>query len=182
MNFAPGDPTEARFCYLGLRTNQISSIWRGVFGNGNSRLQVIVSTQSVNADTTRRILACKGTYGFVDGVAIAPYLSTTLTDSMTYDNIISLLNTEITAIASTIQQHLLYTNNYSLPLLCYESGQGLLGTTTVQTSLQIGVQTYELMRQVYRSYFEMLFNNSIVHANHYCDSVHYTKYGSWGLF
>lgn len=28
----------------------------------------------------------------------------------------------------------------------------------------------------------MLFNSSITLANHYTDSVHYTKYGSWGLF
>lgn len=28
----------------------------------------------------------------------------------------------------------------------------------------------------------MLFNNSIVLANQYSDSVHYTKYGSWGIF
>lgn len=74
MNLAPGDPTEARFCYLGLKTNNISTIWKSVFGT-DPRLHIIVSTQAVNADTTRRILACKNTYNYVDGVAIAPYLS-----------------------------------------------------------------------------------------------------------
>jgi hypothetical protein len=38
------------------------------------------------------------------------------------------------------------------------------------------------MRQVYLAYFEMLFNSSVTLVNHYADSVHYTKYGSWGLF
>ncbi len=28
----------------------------------------------------------------------------------------------------------------------------------------------------------MLFNNSIVLTNQFCDSSRYTKYGSWGLF
>ena len=28
----------------------------------------------------------------------------------------------------------------------------------------------------------MLFNNSIALANHYTDTSHYSKYGSWGLF
>jgi hypothetical protein len=66
--------------------------------------------------------------------------------------------------------------------MCYESGQGLEGKTSTQTSLQIGVQTAVEMRQVYLSYMEMLFNNSIVLASHYTDSCRYSQYGSWGLF
>lgn len=50
---------------------------------------MVVSTQSVNADTTRRILACQNTYNFVNAVAIAPYLSIPLTDSMSFADIIS---------------------------------------------------------------------------------------------
>lgn len=151
MNLAPGDPTQARFCYLGLRTNQISAIWRGVYGS-DSRLQMIVSTQSVNADTTKRILACQSTYNHVDGVAIAPYLSTTILDNSTYDQIISQMQTQISIIATAIQQHLSYTTPHSLSLYCYESGQGLVGSDTIQTNLQIGVQTYAPMRALYLSY------------------------------
>lgn len=87
LGLAPSDPTQARFCYLGLRTNQISTIWRGVFGS-SGRLQMVVSTQAVNADTTRRILACQNTSNYVDAVAIAPYLSIALNDSMSFANII----------------------------------------------------------------------------------------------
>lgn len=66
--------------------------------------------------------------------------------------------------------------------MCYESGQGLGGSTDSQVKLQIGVQTYGPMRNIYLQYFETLFNNSIILANHYADTCHYTKYGSWGLF
>jgi hypothetical protein len=125
---------------MGLRTNQISTIWRSVFGS-SGRLQIVVSTQSVNADTTRRILACKNTSSYVDAVAIAPYLSISLTDSMSFANIISGLTAEITNIGATIRTHLNYTNSYNITLMCYESGQGLLGSTSTQTNLQIGVQT-----------------------------------------
>lgn len=38
------------------------------------------------------------------------------------------------------------------------------------------------MRQIYLSYMEMLFNSSIVLANHFADSCRYTGYGSWGIF
>lgn len=181
LNLAPGDPTQARFCYLGLRTNQISTIWRGVYGSDN-RLNMIVSTQSVNADTTKRILACQSTYDYVDGVAIAPYLTTTLSDNSTFDQIISQMQAEISVIATTIRQHLNFTTPYNLSLYCYESGQGLVGSNTVQTNLQIGVQTYAPMRALYLSYLEMLFNNSISLANHFGDTGKYSQYGSWGLF
>ena len=89
MSLATNDPTQARFCYLGLRTNQISTIWKNVFGSANDRVKIIVSTQAVNADTTKRILACQNTQNFIYGVAIAPYLSVSLTDTMTIDNVIT---------------------------------------------------------------------------------------------
>lgn len=101
----------------------------------------MVSTQAVNADTTRRILACQNTFNFVDGVAIAPYLDTRINDTMSFADIITGLNTQIPLLSTTIKTHLAFTNQYNLPLLCYESGQGLLGSTTTQTNLQIGVQT-----------------------------------------
>jgi hypothetical protein len=145
LKLAPGDPTEARFCYLGQKTNNISTIWRGVYGN-DTKLHIIVSTQSVNADTTKRILACQQTYNYVDGVAIAPYLSTSLNDTMSFDDIISQLNVEIPKIATSIQHHLTFTSIHNISLMCYESGQGLLGSTDAQTNLQIGVQTYKPMR------------------------------------
>jgi hypothetical protein len=176
------DPTQARFCFLGQRTNDISTIWRGVFGSKSPRLQMIVSTQSVNADTTKRILACKNTQNYVDAVAIAPYLSINLTNTMSFANIISGMNSQITKLAANIQSHLNYTNQYNLKLYCYESGQGLAGSNSVQTALQIGVQNSTDMVDLYVNYLNMLFNNSIQLANHFTDSGLYSVYGSWGLF
>lgn len=112
------DPTQARFCFLGQRTNDISTIWRSVFGS-SSRFKMVVSTQAVNADTTNRILSCKGTQAYVNAVAIAPYISISLNDSMSFTNIFSGLNSQITTLATTIQTHLVYTKKYSLQLYCY---------------------------------------------------------------
>ena len=75
------DPTQARFCYLSMKTKNISDIWKAVW-SADPRVNIVVSTQAVNADTTRRILACENGYQKVDFVAIAPYLSITLTTSM----------------------------------------------------------------------------------------------------
>jgi hypothetical protein len=107
----------------------------------------------VNADTTKRILACQNTQKFIDGVAIAPYLSVPLADDMSVDEIITAMTVELSSLSKTIKSHLTFTTPHNLPLLCYESGQGLLGSTTVQTSLHISVQTNVKMRALYLSYF-----------------------------
>jgi hypothetical protein len=54
------DPTQARFCYLSMITQKISDIWKAVWSqpSDKARLHIVVSTQAVNADTTRRILSC----------------------------------------------------------------------------------------------------------------------------
>jgi hypothetical protein len=148
LNYSSNDPTQARFCYLGQRTQDISDIWNGVYGQNNPNLQIIVSTQAVNADTTRRILACRNTYLKVNGVAIAPYLSVTMTSSMTLDTLFSKLTSQVGLIGPMVAAHLNYTKNYSLPLLCYESGQGLVGSDSTTTNLQVTAQTDVRMRAI----------------------------------
>lgn len=167
LNYSVNDPTQARFCFLGQRTQDIYDIWTGVFGTNSSTLNVIVSTQAVNADTTRRILLCRNTFTKVHGVAIAPYLSVNLADNMTLDVLFGKLTSQVGLIGPMISSHLNYTRLYSLPLYCYESGQGLVGSNSAQTSLQISAQSDLRMRGIYLSYLEALFNNSVVLANHY---------------
>jgi len=52
----------------------------------------VISTQAVNADTTRRILACENGYKKINLVAIAPYLSITLNANMTQTEIFTQMN------------------------------------------------------------------------------------------
>lgn len=92
-------------------------------------------------------------YESVDEVAIAPYLSIKLNDTMTSTNIIDGMTAEIDNIAKIIKTHLNITNQYNLPLATYESGQGLLGTTSTTTKLQMGIQGDERMRNVYIKYY-----------------------------
>lgn len=113
------DPTQARFCYLGQRTQDISDIWWNVFGSDSTRLSIVISTQAVNADTTRRILACRNTYTKVNAVAIAPYLSVTVTSNTPLDSLFAQLTTQVGAVGLMVASHLKFTNNHSLSLLCY---------------------------------------------------------------
>ena len=146
------DPTQAQFCYLSMKTKNISDIWKAVW-SADPRVNIVVSTQAVNADTTRRILACENGYQKVDFVAIAPYLSITLTTSMNQTDVFTKMNTQISNLSAILKQHLNYTNNYKLPLGCYESGQGLVGSDTKTDQLQIGVQDDSRMQNLYISYF-----------------------------
>ena len=45
---------------LSLTTKNIANLWRSVWNtpDNKNRLKIVVSTQSVNSDTTKRILAC----------------------------------------------------------------------------------------------------------------------------
>jgi hypothetical protein len=88
------DPTQARFCYYSLITQKVSNLWKSVWSTPENigRVKIVISTQSVNADTTRRILACENGYKKVDFVAIAPYLSVPLNDTMSQTQVFSLLD------------------------------------------------------------------------------------------
>lgn len=68
-------------------TQNISDIWKSVWGSQASRVHIVISTQAVNADTTKRILACENGYKKIDLVAIAPYLSVPLYDNMTQTDV-----------------------------------------------------------------------------------------------
>ena len=89
------DPAQARFCYLSMKTQNISDVWRSIWSSpsDSARLKIVISPQSVNADTTRRILACENGYKKVDFVAIAPYLSIKLLSNMTVTDVFAGLTT-----------------------------------------------------------------------------------------
>ena len=164
-------------------TQTISSIFRPIFTDNPTQLQVVVSTQAVNADTTKRILACQDTYLYVDGVAIGPYFGANLTNTTTMDQLYTtLLPADLATINDTLKQHLNFTNQHNLKLLCYESGQGLLGENPNQVAIQMAAQKDSRMAEAYVTYLNILFNNSITLANHFSNVGRDSKYGSWGLF
>ncbi len=74
----------------------------------------------MNADTTKRILACGETYKYVDAVAIAPYLYSPNINNITLDELIDNdLPIQMTNINKTIFDHMKFTNQYNLSLFCY---------------------------------------------------------------
>jgi hypothetical protein len=65
-----------RFCFAVARLRNISRVFQGVFGPaGRARFATVLSSMTVNADSTRQLLACSiGAPGEdVDGIALGPY-------------------------------------------------------------------------------------------------------------
>jgi hypothetical protein len=66
----------SRFCFAVVRLRNISRVFQGVFGPaGRGRFATVLSSMTVNADSTRQLLACNiGAPGEdVDGIALGPY-------------------------------------------------------------------------------------------------------------
>lgn len=101
---------------------------------------------------------------------------------MTNTDVFNALNTELSVLNATMKTHLNITRGYNISLSCYEAGQGLTPSTAATNTLQVAVQTDPRMQTIYTKYFEMLYNNSMTLVNHYTDSSHFSKYGSWGMF
>lgn len=101
---------------------------------------------------------------------------------MTNNDVFNALNNQLITLNATMKTHLNITRGYNLSLGCYEAGQGLTPSTSATNTLQVAVQTDPRMQALYTKYYEMLFNNSMALVNHYTDSSHFSKYGSWGIF
>jgi len=52
-------------------------------------------------------------------VAIAPYLSVSMTDSMTGTSLFAALNSKLNDLDTLLKSHLTITNGYNLELGCY---------------------------------------------------------------
>ena len=104
-----------------LITSNISTIWKSVWSSAanKARLKIVVSTQAVNADTTKRILTCENLYTKVDFVAIGPYIDIPLTNTMTNTDIFNGLDNQLRVIKSYLISHANITNGYGIPLSCY---------------------------------------------------------------
>ena len=86
-------------------------------------------------------------------VAIAPYFDIPLNDTMTNTQIFDGISARIDNFSTTVRSHAEYARARNLTLTCYEAGQGLLGTNSITTSLQIGAQTDDKMRLMYIKYY-----------------------------
>ena len=177
-----GDTNEARICYIGYRTGQISDIWEDVFG-GRERFTVVVATQFGWNIVADRLLACGNAYAKVDALAIGPYFgsvggnaSLTLDWLMTHD----LPEAIGQGFTDNVAHHKAVADAYNVSLIVYEGGQGMVGDGS---SRDLGIQANRdpRIRAIYQAYFNALRDHGVSFIAHFTSVSKYTRYGSWGL-
>ena len=178
--------TTARFCFYVLRSSQIFSIWKNVFGSNSRRLNFVLASQAVNPDVSNQMLRCKGSgiggATYATTLAIAPYFGSY---SATVDKDLNkfmnkTLPTQVNSITTSVLGHLQYAKRYNLTLVTYESGQGLAGSGT-PSDLAIQANRDPRMSAVYVQYFSMLRNAGVKLMMHFSSTGLFSTTACWGL-
>ncbi|GFR45710.1 hypothetical protein Agub_g7119, partial [Astrephomene gubernaculifera] len=181
-----GATNEARLCFVGQRTANISKIWKSVWGtgaNGNaSRVVVVVSAQAVWPITSSKLLSCGGAASYIDALAIAPYFGSY--NSSRDKNLTVFMNTtlpsQINDTLNYVAQHAAIAAKYGKTLVAYEAGQGMNGDGS-SNDLAIQANRHPTMASLYRTYLRALAAANVSRVVHFSSIGVYSKYGSWGL-
>ncbi|KAG2446050.1 hypothetical protein HXX76_000652 [Chlamydomonas incerta] len=177
-----GATNEARLCFVAQRTANISRIWKEVWGAAAGRVNIVISGQAVWPVTSSKLLSCGGAHKYIDALAIAPYFGSYSKNRDT--NLETFVNTtlvsQVNESLAYVSQHAAIAANFSKPLLCYESGQGLVGDGS---SMDLALQANRApgMYARYRQYLNGLFAMNVSRAAHFSSIGAFTRYGSWGL-
>eukprot|EP01041_Mallomonas_annulata_P002765 gene2765-5448_t len=177
------DATTSRLCYYGLRSSQIFTIWKNVFGDESYRLELVLSSQAVNPDVSRIILQCgKVSKLGVTALAIAPYFGqyNPIKDKNFDVFMNKTLPSQIMSIKSTVLGHLSWAKRYNLSLITYESGQGMQGSGK-DTDFAILANRDIRMRQLYVMYYTMLRSAGVELMMQFSSTGLYNTGSSWGL-
>jgi len=179
-----GDSDESRFCYLAWRSRAIYEIFADVFGAARRRVKLIVASQSVNADVSRRILGCNNSYvvAVASALSIAPYFNSfdesTNTQGWTPEFALNeSLKRNFAEINATTREHAALARRMGLRLTTYEAGQSFLG----ELALVKAVNSHPLMRSAYKSYLELLAAANVSLINLFSSMGLDSQYGAWGL-
>jgi hypothetical protein len=200
---------DARFCFLGNRSRQIWGIFEAAWpfspapasaAAWRARLRFVLASQFVNADVSRRILACGGAGGAADALAVAPYLDPPLTrgnsgrdaDLLTVDGVLNASSgtawPALSALVATCREHAALARAYNLSLVAYEGGQGLTGgASSFAQALAIAVNRDPRMAGLYRNYTRLFLDGAPAGGcgasllMHFSSILLPSRYGSWGL-
>jgi hypothetical protein len=171
-----------RFCFTVARLRNISRIFQSVFGAQNrQRLVIVVSSQTVNADATRQLLACNiGAPGVdVDGVVLGPYFDGYSSTITTVDAMLSSFESGINVSLNQVAAHEALTRPRGFQLLTYEAGPG--SPVGSNSDLAIATQRDPRMRALVLRYYRGLAAGGVSLLMHYVSTSMPSVYGSFGL-
>ncbi|GLC60709.1 hypothetical protein PLESTB_001660900 [Pleodorina starrii] len=177
-----GATNEARLCFTGQRTANISKIWKAAWGSRAAQVVVVVSGQQVQNITSDKLLSCGGAAAHIDALAVAPYFGSY--NGARDTNLTVYMNTTlppyVNEAISYVKLHAAVAAKYGKPLLAYEAGTSMTGDGS-SNDLAIAANRDPAMAGVYRMYLEGLVAANVSRVVHYSSITAYTKHGSWGL-
>ncbi|MDO5309089.1 MAG: hypothetical protein Q4G03_06300 [Planctomycetia bacterium] len=184
---------EAAWLYTARRSVEIFTIFEEVFG-GTERLVRILPTQAVNAYVSEQIVSYQDAWRHADALAIAPYLEMGVSEearpeyeALGLDGILERVETHVLSESiKHMREQKELADRYGLALVCYESGQGLVGLFGANdhdtlNDLLIGANGTERMGAVYREYFKAWEELGGRTLCHFSSVGRWSKWGSWGL-
>jgi hypothetical protein len=171
-----------RFCFTVARMRNISRIFQDVFGAAaRGRFVTVVSSQVVNADATRQILACNiGAAGVdIDAIGLAPYFDGFLPTLGNVSAIIASMDDGINVSLKLVQEHAALTQPRGFSLFTYEAGPG----SPVGSLSELGISAHRdpRMRGLIRRYYEGLAALNVTLRMQFGSTGLPSKYGAFGL-
>jgi hypothetical protein len=176
------------FQYYSQRACRVSDIARGILG---TRAIPVMASQFVNPYISDIELGFNNASRRVGALAIAPYFGP-IADSSNQGTLDSSSVSQIndmclddvrTSNLNFIRGQMQIARKYHLPLISYESGQGLipvLGDTTM-TDLFIQANLSTGMAATYQEYYHTWFQEGGLLTNHFADVGLYSQFGMWGM-
>jgi hypothetical protein len=173
---------------MAFRAKAISDIFRTEFGSSAGRVRVVLAGQTVNTYFLGTALSyLKNKYGSVSavsGIAIAPYFGYDLgsadVNGASIDSLFNALGNQLNNdTIPGINAHKNLAAQYGLPLMAYEGGQHLFGTTNQST--KNAMQADPRMGTLTKQLLDTWFNAGGTNFCYYLFMDAYSQYGYWGL-
>ena len=191
-------PWEGAAIFYGLRSQQIFKIWEEVFG-GHDRLVRVIAWQACGGDywTDGMVLGKNDTGKHTDALAIAPYMTMCIGPSTkpsmdtvtgwTVDQILDYVETNaLPECVEWTRSSKKIADKYGVRLICYESGQHLVGVgggenNEAMTKLFMEANRHPRMGALYTKYLDALNAAGCDLVCLWCSTGRWSKWGSWGL-
>ena len=172
---------------------EIFGIVSSVFG-GTQRLVRVLASQSANPWTGTTVMDWNSASAHADAYAVAPYFGGFLGSSdlqsqvqlMSVDQILDSCSADIQRVMATSQTNKSDASSRGLQLVCYESGQHLVGVNGVEnnttiTGLFIAANRHPRMKELYLDYLNRcnVLGGGMMGIFSFVGIP--SKWGSWGI-
>jgi hypothetical protein len=201
------DKGDAHMPWYGMRSAQLSEIWKQEFGGERDRVVAVFSTQTGWQGLEDWVLNCpywvaegnKPCYQSADAYAITGYVSGNLgapEHQQTIESWMSQpdggngkafewLKQDVQVVLESVSYHAKVAKDKGLRLVAYEGGQHIVGWQGVEnnekmTNFFIEVNRDPQMKEIYRQLLNGWPQNGGTLFMHFSDITEPSKWGSWG--